>query len=257
MKQDRGSFTIEATLVFPVIFLITIIIILGSLFIYRQVSLYGTASITAKRAAFIWDNSSKNWETGAYYIGSHDDLYWRIFEDNSQEISTNKSISPAQQNLSERKLFNAAGQLPKGISGTLTYENHWISRSIIVKLESEWKIPRFLQKWFHSGAVAKEVNISVNDPVEFIRNMDLVSEYLPSVTSKIPYPDILGIWEKFRGINDENSKSDELMFATHAEAKLYLQKLVKGYSTTRSTNEVGKWRLIDAYDHEQIAHQAY
>lgn len=82
-NQD-GSFTIEASLLFPMLLIMTIALIFFCLIVFEKVVLHQRAQIIANRAAYVWDNSSKNITTGAFnkYTSdpdSTDGLYWRLF----------------------------------------------------------------------------------------------------------------------------------------------------------------------------------
>src|SRR5699024_10110156 len=82
-REEKGSFTIETTLIFPTIFIITIIIIFLSIVIYEKVVVYQKAYVVAERIAFTWDNSKKEINNGSFAENEYtsmsgmDGLYWR------------------------------------------------------------------------------------------------------------------------------------------------------------------------------------
>lgn len=58
-KSEKGMFTIEASLIFPTIFIVTLALILFSLVVYEKVVVYEKAHLIAERTSFTWDNSKK------------------------------------------------------------------------------------------------------------------------------------------------------------------------------------------------------
>ncbi|QGS68926.1 hypothetical protein CV093_12355 [Oceanobacillus sp. 143] len=85
MKDDDGAFTIEASLVFPILLMLTLSFILFAIVIYQQSVLHYSANTVAERVAFVWDNSDKDIDTGAFdkytTFDGGDGLYWRLTND--------------------------------------------------------------------------------------------------------------------------------------------------------------------------------
>jgi hypothetical protein len=81
LRQEDGSFTLEAALLLPV----AVLILIGTFFLSvlsAHVSLtYVTAAATADRTAHIWDNSYKHPVTGMFSLVEFDPLYWRWLYD--------------------------------------------------------------------------------------------------------------------------------------------------------------------------------
>src|SRR5699024_10636562 len=82
-KNEKGMFTLEASLIFPIIFVVTISLILFSLVFYQKVVVYQKANMIAERTAYTWDNSQKDFNTGSFAENQYssmdagDGLYWR------------------------------------------------------------------------------------------------------------------------------------------------------------------------------------
>jgi len=192
-KNQSGSFTLEASLVFPVIMILLIVLIYTSIFTYQRVLLYYVASDLAETVAFTWDNSNKD-NIGAFSIGEYDELYWRLTDDqilelvlgrtanyHAAEVPILSGINSQEQNtqqtdemsLPELKLSKALQNVPKGLSGTIRYQNNLIEKKIIVRLYSPLKIPLFVGKLLGEEIVV-EAEAVITDPVEFIRTVDLI-----------------------------------------------------------------------------------
>ncbi len=80
LKDERGSFTIEASLLLPIVMFITMLLLFFCLYSYQQSMLLQVASASTERAAYNWDNSHKE-VSGSFVTGEFDSLYWRIGED--------------------------------------------------------------------------------------------------------------------------------------------------------------------------------
>lgn len=194
-KDNEGSFTIEASLVFPMILLLIVAFILISIYIYQKVTLYYIASQAAERAAFVWDNSSRDLLTGEYLNlnteVAYDGLYWRLTDDRildlllsnfadyrSSEVLIGSGIQTEEtdEDLPLKKMQRVAKIIPEGISGTISYHNNLAERKITVELESPLKIPSFVGNLIGDKIKAK-ASATITDPVEFTRNIDFVRIY--------------------------------------------------------------------------------
>ncbi|MCL7748013.1 TadE/TadG family type IV pilus assembly protein [Halalkalibacter alkaliphilus] len=193
-KQDnKGSFTLEASLVFPIIFIITIALILFSLYFYDKVVLYQRAHVIAERLASTWDNSLKDFETGDFapyeYTSmrgyNNDGLYWRT---NRIGASLLERMGMELDSVEGVKIANAqtnAEQLIPGARVTITPPaNIGFNRKVTVKLERDLNLPQFV------GLIAKSeveavASASVKDPVELIRTTDFIYHYAEEVQNYI------------------------------------------------------------------------
>ncbi|MGP3787060.1 TadE/TadG family type IV pilus assembly protein [Paenibacillus sp. 1A_MP2] len=81
MKKEEGSFTIEASLVFPIVLFILVLLLFFSMYMYQKTFLNQHAYAASERAAYSWDNSHKQAMTGEVVAGEHDNLYWRLTDD--------------------------------------------------------------------------------------------------------------------------------------------------------------------------------
>jgi len=198
-SNQKGSFTIEASLVFPIVFLVTILLLFLSLYVYQKSTLYYFADLTAKRAAWSWDNSYKDAATGKFnpyekdagtgQQRQNDGLYWRFSDFHILDVLTfqfSKAAKPKEvpitsgdrskpvreDNLTNYKLQKAASLLPPGFSGTMSYENLFYKRKIKVHLENPLKMPDFITVWFRKELVEADASAFVTEPAEFIRDVD-------------------------------------------------------------------------------------
>ncbi|NDI35579.1 TadE/TadG family type IV pilus assembly protein [Chengkuizengella sediminis] len=259
LKEQRGNFTIESTLIFPILFMITLSTLFSSLFYYQKVILYSSSSLTAERTSFTWDNSFKDPITGRVSSEVGDELYWRAFQDSISQIfllgaDDGKVILelPVQNNMNGysgvlKKMHNAAQLLPDSFIGKIAYSNHLVSRKVTVELNRFIQIPEIMKMNNH---VYSYVESSITEPVEFIRNIDLLRTYVQELKQrKISEGKVRDAFDQFFDFESPTS------FANHGDAAIYLEKLVQG-SKNKFDTSFGK-RKIDALDRNGVAHQAY
>ncbi|MGF9697704.1 TadE/TadG family type IV pilus assembly protein [Paenibacillus sp. MABNR03] len=186
-KKEDGSFTIEASLVFPVVLFILVLILFFSMYMYQKTFLNQHAYAASERAAYSWDNSHKQAMTGEVVAGEHDNLYWRLTDDRmlgalfgwagaDNQISVPVPAGDGE-NLTEKKLSQAVQGMPSGMRGTIEYQNSLVQRKVTTQLEQviTLPLPSFL---FDSGNnVLTQGSSAVVEPTEFIRTVDLIRYY--------------------------------------------------------------------------------
>ncbi|WP_145050798.1 TadE family protein [Paenibacillus xylanexedens] len=186
-NKEEGSFTIEASLVFPVVLFTLVILLFFSMYMYQKTFLNQHAYAASERAAYSWDNSHKQAMTGEFATGEYDNLYWRLKDDQllgtlfgwaGADNQVTVSVPAGEGgSLSEQKLSQAVQGMPTAMNGTIEYQNTLIQRKVTTKLEQmiSLPLPSFL---FDSGNnVFTTASSAVVEPVEFIRTVDLIRYY--------------------------------------------------------------------------------
>lgn len=188
LKKDEGSFTVEASLLLPIIMGIIMLLLFFSLYTYQKSMLLQIASAATERAAYNWENSNRATD-GAFQAGNYDPLYWRISEDGllsslfgvgAEEGSTRITL-PGDANgggpLLVVKLNRAAQMAPAGLQGEMRYAYGLTGRRISMELEKMLRLP-VLDHVLADGAAPEVFARSfVTEPVEFIRTVDLMRYY--------------------------------------------------------------------------------
>lgn len=244
IRNESGRFTLESTLIFPMLFIITISCLLITVGAARHVGATIEATTAAGRASYSWSNSNKNPVTGAYYPGRYDDLYWRLSDD--------RGGSP----LAVKKVSSALALIPEGLLEHGLFKNSLLQRDVHVEVNINFQIPVFMSALYGSHELIGNGNSSISEPVELIRQVELARTYWPMIRKAISTEQSNSIIDDFRkrsGI----SEHEQLVFHSHDQARAYLQNIVHGHLARRNTDDVGEWRLIDALDSNGIAHQAY
>src|SRR5699024_1184819 len=202
-QREDGVFTLEATILFPIILIITMTFIIFSIVIYQKAMLTHSANTVAERLAFVWDNSYKDINSGEFdkypTFDGGDGLYWRMFD--NQYLSKfgldnvfgggNHAISLASSgggDLPSEKLGRAsADTLPPGATGEVRYENGLLGSQIIVEMKSPLDLPKFVRDVMGLESVKAEVSHAVIEPPEFIRSTDLIMYAFKKIKKNASY----------------------------------------------------------------------
>lgn len=263
MKEDTGSFTIEASLLFPLIFLSVICLLFFGIFSYQNVYVRQAAEVAAERGAFVWDNSHKDPHSGHYELGQHDGLYWRIKEGASYLFGWITGKGNAKVDVRQAgtegfgdpsgKLVRAATQVPKGLRGSLSYRQSLFTKEVQAELKKPLTVPVFLSFWLTSGeAEGKAVHRTV-DPVEFIRTIDITRSYIPDMKQRVSKSEARSFLKEPKDVDIPDTKT---ITSAH-DAAIYVRTLVSGKERKDFKTPSGQIRHIDALDANGIAHQAF
>lgn len=188
LRDARGSFTLEASLVLPVIFYAILVLLFFCLYLYQNALLGQAAFVAAERSAYNWDNSYRDDLTGAFEEGQFDSLYWRLKDDGMLqsifgwgEASESARLRlPAGEastdSLPDKKLARTGSGLPGSISGEMEYDNRMLLRKVNVALERLVSLPP-LENWLGDITQTGNACAYIIEPVEFIRTVELARYY--------------------------------------------------------------------------------
>jgi len=198
VREENGSMTLEASLVLPVILLLTFALILLSLTIADRAAHYYSASIAAERAAFFWPHSQADVRTGAYAPGALDGLYWRLKDDamlaglmgwsvqndngpavHIGDVSGGNGAGDRGDSLAANKLRKSAAAMPEGMEGTLSYRNQVWLREVAVDAHGAATPDPLRRLWplLLSSRASASVTAAVVEPAEWMRTFQLVRYY--------------------------------------------------------------------------------
>lgn len=185
-RNQSGSFTIEASLLFPILLILTVCLIFFSLVIYQKAVLYQRAHLIAGRMAYVWDNSRKDIGSGAFARGSYttdidngDGLYWRLTSNNFLEKFGLDLGFGGGNGLIQKKLNrSSAAFLPGGTDRQIRFDNNLTGGEIVVTLDSPLRLPASIEELFGVRRVTARASSNVTEPAEFIRTTDLVVTYV-------------------------------------------------------------------------------
>lgn len=191
-KEQKGSFTLETSLVFPVLFILTISLVLFSITIYEKVVVYQKAYVVAERIAHTWDNSYKDFETGKFskeeYTSKkgNDGLYWRT---NRIGMGFVEDVFGPQDSVEEKKRLRAIEEAEKLISGSGTSihlsDTFGFFQTVEVTMEVSLKVPQFVEL-LTSENFKVTASASIKDPVETIRMTEFAVYLKDKIVGYIP-----------------------------------------------------------------------
>ncbi|PJN57233.1 hypothetical protein PAEVO_39610 [Paenibacillus sp. GM2FR] len=188
-KDETGSFTVEASLVLPIVLMVTVLLLFLCLYIYQQSMLVQASAAASERTAYSWDNSHKFAATGSVEQGQYDSLYWRLTEDNVVGTlfglvggDSTRSITLPQGEaeggkLPELKLSKGGTAVPASMAGEMRYTNQLLIRKVTTSLNEQVTLTPLSRILDDGGQIKVSAQSIVVDPVEFIRSVDLMRYY--------------------------------------------------------------------------------
>lgn len=188
-QDQRGAFTLEASLVLPLIFYTVLILLFFCLYLYQQTLLGQVAAVAAERTAYTWDNSQRDVITGAFAEEKRDSLYWRLGDDGMLQVIFDRSgeggtarldlpagAGEAGQSLPYQKLSRTGSEIPEGIRGELRYDNRLLLRKVSVALNRLIPLAP-LEGWLDNVNQNGRAEAYIVEPVEWIRTVELARYY--------------------------------------------------------------------------------
>ena len=195
--DEKGSIVVEASLVFPIVFLAIIVIIYTCLLIYQKTYIQSLADMAAERGAAIWSNPAKEISSGR--VSKEElksgGLYWRIFDLKSPE-----RIKNIEEYL--KKKLNAYNVLGSFRTVKVEIQDCIIYKKLVVSINDTYRIP--VGKLLRIFGLEENYNVFVkseaviNEPVEFIRNTDFTLDIEKELEEK--YPDYGKAIESIRSV---------------------------------------------------------
>jgi hypothetical protein len=188
LKDDEGSFTVEASLVMPILLMVTLILMFFCMYIYQQSILQQVASAAVERSAYSWDNSHKNTSDGAFAKGNYDSLYWRISDDQMlgaifgwAGVGNTASIdlpgNGSNGSLATMKLSKMSPLMTGSMQGEISYQNTLLLRKVSTQLNQSIHLSPLDKVLSGGSSIEISANAIVVEPVEFIRTVDLMRYY--------------------------------------------------------------------------------
>lgn len=179
----------EASLVLPVVLMVTALLLFLCLYIYQQSMLVQASAAASERTAYSWDNSHKIAASGSVEQGRHDALYWRLTDDNVVGTlfglaggDSTRSITLPQGEaeggkLPELKMSKGGTAVPSSMVGEMRYTNQLLIRKVTTSLNEQVSLTPISRILDDGGRIEVNSQSIVVDPVEFIRTVDLMRYY--------------------------------------------------------------------------------
>ncbi|MFA1819792.1 TadE/TadG family type IV pilus assembly protein [Virgibacillus oceani] len=209
LKEERGSFTFEATLVFPGFLLFVLAGVFFCIVVFQMGTAHYVAQNAASHVAYSWNNSNKDLETGEFdnqsYTGLEggDGLYWRIFDNNILGMFGLEGVFAPEEGgglVTEKKML-AQNKFSNPIDVTVEYSNYIIYGEVEVTAESELYMPTFLKNMLDSSnnSLAATSNRVVTETPELIRTFNFANYLWKAVGLQDATENILNSVREFFG----------------------------------------------------------
>lgn len=197
-NTEKGSITVEASIVTPVVLLSIIAVILAGLLLYQRALMQSVADRAIEAGALTWENTFCNIATGRIKTDELSDsgLYWRLFETDKEEKKA-KVKGYAEELLKKNNILK-----PESSSVSVSILDFAVYKRLELTIENTYRLPGgSVLRLFGSGGKFK-LNISscvvVNDAAELIRNTDFLLNTEKELEDR--YPGLKDLGDKTRGV---------------------------------------------------------
>lgn len=174
IRSNRGSMTIEAAILFSLIFFCIMAIMYAGMLLYQQAYLQTLVNRTAHMGALTWHSPQRDMFIGRMSESdlNNKDLYWRI-RDFSKEDKETKALNFINFQIRAFDLLNTE---PEEIRATI--ENNIFYSKLIVRATQTYYLPMGKLLGFlgldEALALRAECTAIIKEPAEFIRTTDFV-----------------------------------------------------------------------------------
>lgn len=195
-KSQRGSATVEAAILVPIIIISVTAVIYIGLILCERCTMQSAVDNASEGGSAGWKYAGSDISTGKIHVADlgGDGLYWRI-ADGRKVLKTDKADAAAYN---YRYLHEV--KTPEEKASSAEIRDYVVYKELSVKLEQVYRVPvSGLFNMFGAGdrQTAKAQSISiVNDPAELIRNTDFVLDLEKDIEER--YPAVKDIGDKTR-----------------------------------------------------------
>lgn len=174
-RKRNGSYSLEAGLVLPLLFLLFFSLIYLAMHVYQHAVLLEAAVASLRQTADQWGTGRSDPSHG---------LYWRLTDDRSDSADTQARLVQAQQQMGTRAELLSLKQAAKGPAVfDFRFENLLVRRTLTVQARQRLfgpASPLYMNLMGDQAWMAAAADIA--EPAEYIRNCDLTADYLQSIS---------------------------------------------------------------------------
>ena len=181
-RNDKGSFTLEAALIVPIVLLILMGIIFTSMIVYQQAYVQSVATFCAQKYAGNIDNHKKDIffgqvdkddlkEPSLYQLFSRGEEEDEFFQKFTAYYGRKNRIKGKTEDGREYEVIAVLDFVPEK-----NIENYLVYKKVTIEVSHKYNIP--MGNLLSIFGIGEEVTLKAkadaisNDPVEFIRNTD-------------------------------------------------------------------------------------
>jgi hypothetical protein len=188
-RSNKGSMTIEAAIVFQVVFLTVIALLFFGLMLYQQSCIQTIAERSVQRGAEVWNCPGKDMIMAQITKDRMKDvsLYWRIFGmDSARSAKESKIESYAEYYSWNSSVLGRPINIETHVQMT---EDYVVYKKIRVTVDAYYKNPAgsLLRAFGFDDRIqlSAHADAVINEPVEFIRSTDFASDVVKEIDNKV------------------------------------------------------------------------
>lgn len=178
--KQKGSFTIEATIVISAMLIALCAVMYAFMIMYQNVVIIYAASYGAQQGARSWVNSGISLDGSIR--GYNSEIYSGVVEVFGGDLVNTKkqNIKAAVNEKLKMSVFSTDSAIVK-----IDFENNILQRKVIVDIKQTIPIPfSEIVKFFNHGeafALKAKMEATIVEPAEYIRNIDYAVEWICSI----------------------------------------------------------------------------
>jgi hypothetical protein len=174
--NSKGSMTVEASIIMPIILITIIVILFIPIFMYKKTIVQSMTIHAAERSYVVWKNIEGDMETGLVKKEdlAGDNLYRRLFD--PQRESRIEAVRSFVQSKAEKSVSFPDYKDNNHLEMEVALKDNFFSRrlELAIKNTMESSVSNFLTLFSveQSFSIDSIYTASIYDPAEFIRNID-------------------------------------------------------------------------------------
>jgi hypothetical protein len=196
--RNRGSITVEASIIVPFIILSIAALVYIGLVLYQQAQIRSAADMAVEAGAAAWNGAEADTGTGRMEMSDAGDgsLYWRL-ADSGRDEKLGKIARYAEKALEKGKLLNAASSRIE-----VNIRDYVLYKKLEVAVANTYELPfgSLLRVFGGSGRFSIDIKSEsvLDDPVELIRNVDFAVDMEKELEDR--FPELKDLREKAKDV---------------------------------------------------------
>jgi len=174
LKSNRGSLTVEASLVFPIVVLAIAMVIFITFLMYQDTYTETSVNLATERSVNVSENINVEIATG------------RISAVNLEKSLYFNPLSEDKKNIIEAYLYGKLNTFniltPQSRTMEVTSVDHLIYQTMEIKVTENYSLPagRIFDLIGLNDGITRtaQAQVTINEPEEMIRNIDLIMQIL-------------------------------------------------------------------------------
>lgn len=209
-RHNKGSITVEASIIVPIVILSISAVIYMGLLLYQRALLQSAAEMAAEAGAAAWASGVSQIDTGKPRTDSFEKIkLYRRLSDGDREARLECVKSYALSMASRNELLH-----PTESAAEAVIKDYAVCRKLEVKIAKYYSMPlgNFLRLFGGNGIIEMRVKAtsSVDEPAELIRTTDFILDIEKKLEKN--NPEIKNLIEKTRNaMNEIKGKLERFM----------------------------------------------